>query len=91
MNHTAYLTPPEYIFQISTESVYQFNLEFGEHRDIESQNYHVDYYYYYYFFNKMRAIYFRLIQEKILGVFSTSSPIKLETQTAIKFCDCTDI
>ena len=36
MNHTAYLTLQEQIFQISSQSVKPFNLEVGEHRDIES-------------------------------------------------------
>ena len=44
MNHTVYLTPQEYVFQISSQSVEPFDLEVGEHRDIESQNYYVDIY-----------------------------------------------
>ena len=42
MNHTAFLTHQESLFQISTQSVKPFNLEIGEHRDIESQNYYID-------------------------------------------------
>ena len=38
MNPTAYLTPPEFMFPISNQSVKPFNLQVGEHRDIESQN-----------------------------------------------------
>ena len=34
INHTAYLTPQEYMIQISSESVKPFILEVGEHRDI---------------------------------------------------------
>ena len=36
VSHTSYLTPHEYIFQISNQLVNPFNLEAGEHRDIES-------------------------------------------------------
>ena len=43
MNHTDYSTPQEYLFQISILSVHPFNLKVGEHRDIESQNYIIDY------------------------------------------------
>ena len=42
MYHTAYLNPPEYLFQISSQSVKPFNLEIDEHRDIESQNYYIN-------------------------------------------------
>ena len=38
MYHIAYLIPLEYMFPISKQSVKPFNLEIGEHRDIESQN-----------------------------------------------------
>ena len=41
MNHTRYLTLQEYMFQISNQSVKPLNLEIGEHRDIESQNYYL--------------------------------------------------
>ena len=44
MNPTGYLTPQESMFQISNQSVKPFNLEVGEHRDIESKNYYVEYY-----------------------------------------------
>ena len=43
MNHTDYLTLEESMFQISSQSVKPFNLEIGEHRDIESQNYDIEY------------------------------------------------
>ena len=39
MNDSAYLIPQEARFQISRQTVKPFNLEVGEHRDIESQNY----------------------------------------------------
>ena len=39
MNHIDYLTPQASMFQISSQSVKPFNLEIGEHRDIESRNY----------------------------------------------------
>ena len=42
MNHTAYLTPQEIMFQSLSQSVKPFNLEAGEHRDIESQNYYIN-------------------------------------------------
>ena len=42
MNPTTYLTPQESMFQISNQSVEPFNLEIGEHRDIESHNYYID-------------------------------------------------
>ena len=42
VNPTAYLTPQESMFQISSLSVKSFNLEFGEHRDIESQKFYID-------------------------------------------------
>ena len=42
MNPTGYLTPQESMFQISNQSVKPFNLEIGEHRDIESHNYYID-------------------------------------------------
>ena len=35
--HTAYLTPQESMLQISSQSATPFDLEVGEHRDIESQ------------------------------------------------------
>ena len=41
MNHTAYLTPQDFMFQISNQSVKSFNLEVGEHRDIECKNYFI--------------------------------------------------
>ena len=41
MNHTAYLTPQEFMFQNSCQSVKPYNLEVGEHRDIESYNYYL--------------------------------------------------
>ena len=43
MNRTAYLTPQEYMFQIPGRLVALFYLEVGEHRDIESQNYYIDF------------------------------------------------
>ena len=42
MNHIGYLTSHKYIFQILSESAEPFNVEVGEHRDIESQNYYMD-------------------------------------------------
>ena len=42
MNHTAYLTPHESRFQIPSQLVKPFNLEVGEHRDIESQHYYTE-------------------------------------------------
>ena len=42
MNHTGYLTSQESMFQISNQLVRPFNLEVGEHRDIESQKYYID-------------------------------------------------
>ena len=46
MNYTAYLTPQESMFLIASQSVEPFNLEVGEHTDIESQNYLIDAHYY---------------------------------------------
>ena len=43
MKHIDYLTPQESMFQISNQSVKLFDIEAGEHRDIESQNYYIDY------------------------------------------------
>ena len=42
MNQTAYLSPQESMFQISSQSGLPFSLDIGEHRDIESQNYYFD-------------------------------------------------
>ena len=42
MKHAAYLTPQEFMFQISSQSVKPFELELGEHRDMESKNYYID-------------------------------------------------
>ena len=43
MNCTAYLTSQESLFQISNHSVKPFDLEVDEHRDIEFQNYYIDF------------------------------------------------
>ena len=43
INRAAYLTPQETMFQISSQSDKPFFLGVGEHRDIESQNYSIDF------------------------------------------------
>ena len=72
MNHTAYLTPQESMLQISNQSVKPFNLEIGEHSDIESQDFYID-------FNKLSPCFF-------LSSYTISHIIHVNGQLEMIFC-----